>query len=72
MDNNELIKLRFKQSIELKQSLLNNAHVLITIENIVEKICQCFRDGKKLWLCGNGGSASDAQHIAAEFSGRYY
>ncbi|RYZ18593.1 MAG: SIS domain-containing protein, partial [Chitinophagaceae bacterium] len=39
---------------------------------IVESIVQALRNGNRIWFCGNGGSAADAQHLAAEFSGRFY
>jgi D-sedoheptulose 7-phosphate isomerase len=38
----------------------------------VNTIVAAFRNGKRIWFCGNGGSAADAQHLAAEFSGRFY
>lgn len=41
------------------------------IENICNSITNAFKNGRKVLLCGNGGSAADAQHIAAEFSGRF-
>ena len=50
--------------------LLDNL-ILDSIELIVKKSIEAFKDGKKMLLCGNGGSASDAQHIAAELSGRF-
>ena len=43
-----------------------------TIEQIVRICIEAFQNDKKMLLCGNGGSASDAQHIAAELSGRFY
>ena len=60
------------QSIEVKQSVLTNEVLLEEIENIVEAIVQAFRNGHRIYFCGNGGSAADAQHLAAEFSGRFY
>ena len=42
-----------------------------SIDDIAECIVKCFRQGNKLLLCGNGGSAADAQHIAAEFVNRF-
>jgi D-sedoheptulose 7-phosphate isomerase len=42
-----------------------------TITTTAERIAGCMRDGRKLMLCGNGGSAADCQHIAAEFTGRF-
>lgn len=68
----DLIKSRIRQSAELKASLLDNAGILNTVEQISLKITDCYRHkGKVLW-CGNGGSAADSQHLAAELSGRFY
>lgn len=68
----EQIKTKLRDSINLKTSLLGDQELLDTIEKITREIIQCYRhDGKVLW-CGNGGSAADAQHLAAELSGRYY
>ncbi len=61
-----------EESIATKQNMLQNEGLLVTIEKVVDVITAAFKDGKKLYLCGNGGSAADAQHIAAEFSGRFY
>ncbi|HEY9025157.1 MAG TPA: D-sedoheptulose 7-phosphate isomerase [Burkholderiaceae bacterium] len=41
------------------------------IATIAERLAQCLRDGSKILLCGNGGSAADCQHLAAEFTGRF-
>lgn len=43
----------------------------VSIDFIASKICECFEDGNKLVLFGNGGSATDADHIAAEFVGKF-
>ena len=51
---------------------LNDEILQENIENIVVKSVEAFRNDKKMLFCGNGGSASDAQHIAAELSGRFY
>jgi len=60
------------QSIEVKQGVLTNQALLEEIENIVDAIVQAFKNGHRIYFCGNGGSAADAQHLAAEFSGRFY
>ena len=52
--------------------MLQQEDIISTIEKVVEIITTSFKNGRKLYLCGNGGSAADAQHIAAEFSGRFY
>ncbi|HEY8977660.1 MAG TPA: D-sedoheptulose 7-phosphate isomerase [Burkholderiaceae bacterium] len=41
------------------------------IATVAERLAQCLRDGGKILLCGNGGSAADCQHLAAEFTGRF-
>ena len=53
------------------QKVINDKGLNAEIEIVTTKIIQAFKDGNKLLLCGNGGSASDAQHIAAELSGRF-
>lgn len=59
-------------SIDTKQQVLQDPAILKTIEDCVNVITQAFNAGKRVWFCGNGGSAADAQHLAAEFSGRFY
>ena len=59
-------------SVENYQKVLNDEILKENIENIVMKSVEAFRNDKKMLFCGNGGSASDAQHIAAELSGRFY
>ena len=60
-----------QESIRVKQAALENQELLQGTEEAVEKIIKCFRNNGKVLLCGNGGSAADAQHIAAELSGRF-
>lgn len=64
-----VISQRIEASIAVKQQLLK--HTGICAE-VAERIIRAIRSGKKLLLFGNGGSAADAQHIAAELVGRYY
>lgn len=59
-------------SIETKQQVLQNAELLATVEKVIEIITIAFKKGNRVYFCGNGGSAADAQHLAAEFSGRFY
>ena len=70
MKNN--IKQIIADSIEVKQSLLANEQLLATINDVVHTVTLAFENGFKVQFCGNGGSAADAQHLAAEFSGRFY
>jgi len=66
------IKQAIQNSIQLKQNILKNHELLSTISKVSQEIIQAFKNDKKVLLCGNGGSAADAQHIAAELSGRFY
>lgn len=66
------IKNLVDASISVKQQVLADENLLKTIEEITQVITQAFRNGNKVLFCGNGGSAADAQHLAAEFSGRFY
>jgi len=59
-------------SIEVKQKLLSDPSTSEKIAAIVSQTVEALRNGNRLWFCGNGDSASDAQHLAAEFSGRFY
>lgn len=67
-----LITDRIRTSIEVKQRIMEDALLLQGIVEAVERITTAFRHGNKVYFCGNGGSAADAQHLAAEFSGRFY
>lgn len=66
------IKEIVRLSIQTKQDLLQYDDVIENIGHAVEAIVQAYRSGRRLYICGNGGSAADAQHIAAEFTGRFY
>jgi len=66
------IKKIIKSSIDTKQSVLQNEGLLKTIAATIDVIVNAFRNGNRVYFCGNGGSAADAQHLAAEFSGRFY
>ena len=61
-----------QSSIDVKQQILKDGALLQKIDNISDLITKAFKDGKRVYFCGNGGSAADAQHLAAEFSGRFY
>ncbi len=66
------IKQLINNSIEVKQQLLADEKLMSVIEESISLITLAFRNGNKVLFCGNGGSAADAQHLAAEFSGRFY
>lgn len=61
-----------QQSISVKQKMLSDARILGAIGDISMTCAQALCDGNKIFFCGNGGSAADAQHLAAELSGRFY
>ena len=69
---NEQIKNLIQASIDVKVEVLSNTELQQTLATCVEKIATAFKNGNKVLFCGNGGSAADAQHLAAEFSGRFY
>jgi D-sedoheptulose 7-phosphate isomerase len=71
-DMQQQIKDILQHSIDVKTQVLNSPALLQTIADVVEKITTAFKNGNKVLFCGNGGSAADAQHLAAEFSGRFY
>lgn len=66
------IKDIISASIAVKQQLLENEKIISTLTDCVTTIVDAFTKGNKVLFCGNGGSAADAQHLAAEFSGRFY
>lgn len=59
-------------SVSVKNQILNNDTFLSNIQKAANAISSAFQNGHRLYLCGNGGSAADAQHLAAEFTGRFY
>lgn len=68
----EQIKQIIAASIDVKQQLLNDANIQQKLVDVIDIISAAFKNGNKVLFCGNGGSAADAQHLAAEFSGRFY
>ena len=66
------IKESIEQSIGVKQAVLSDARLMDTIAEAAKMIEKSLRNGGKIHFCGNGGSAADAQHLAAELSGRFY
>lgn len=61
-----------KESISVKQKILEDSVMIRQIESVTQVIINVFKNKGKVFFCGNGGSAADAQHLAAEFSGRFY
>ena len=68
----EQIKNIIQASIDTKQNVLENDALLQTVSTVAHLIVTAFKNGNRVYFCGNGGSAADAQHLAAEFSGRFY
>ncbi len=66
------IQKRLSEGIEVKTAMLADPFFLKKIGAAAELLIACFQSGGKVLFCGNGGSASDAQHLAAELSGRFY
>ena len=66
------IKKAVAESIATKQALLADEQLLGKVDQAVSSCVECLRNGGKILFCGNGGSAADAQHLAAELSGRFY
>lgn len=65
----QLLTASLREHLETLQSLIANS--LPEIQRAGEMLCNTLSSGKKILICGNGGSAADAQHIAAELVGRY-
>jgi D-sedoheptulose 7-phosphate isomerase len=61
-----------KSSIEVKELILNDSELLSKVKKAAELITETYKQGGRVYFCGNGGSAADAQHLAAELSGRFY
>jgi D-sedoheptulose 7-phosphate isomerase len=61
-----------KASIQVKQQLLEDETLVNQIQTVTDVITKAFQNGNAVYFAGNGGSAADAQHLAAEFSGRFY
>src|SRR4051812_3820166 len=68
----EQIRSIMQASIDVKHKILENPDLVAKIELVTTVIAAAFASGHKVLFCGNGGSAADAQHLAAEFSGRFY
>ena len=64
------IKQIFKDSINLKHQILGNNIILNQIDEIIDILSNTLKSERRIYLAGNGGSAADAQHLAAEFTGR--
>lgn len=72
MKKNLLIKQAINNTISVKNNILKDNEILDLIDTISFKMTKALKEGNKVLFCGNGGSAADAQHLAAELSGKYY
>ena len=72
MDNQRLIEVRIQEHLQSISLLQTDKYILKLLSQISNVIINCIRNGGKVYFCGNGGSAADAQHLAAELSGRFY
>lgn len=68
----EKINSIIEASIKVKEQVLESPVLLNTITQVVGVLVSAFQKGNRIYFCGNGGSAADAQHLAAELSGRFY
>jgi len=66
------IKKAIKQSISVKEQILSDPLLIQSISEVAKVCTEALCEGNKIMFCGNGGSAADAQHLAAELSGRFY
>lgn len=66
------IKKRIIESIDLKHKIADNTELIQSIINVTNSLIKTYQNNGAVYFCGNGGSAADAQHLAAELSGRFY
>src|SRR5271154_4923821 len=67
----DLLRDRIQSGIDIKKKLLLDAKFQDAVANVAMRIVESIRAGGKVLFFGNGGSAADAQHLTAEFTGRY-
>ena len=72
MDNKGIINNRISEHLLVMQELQKDGSLLEILSKAAAKIIDSFQGGNSVYFCGNGGSAADAQHLAAEFSGKFY
>lgn len=66
----KIIRQRFEEHLEVANTVMQS-NILQQIERIAAKVKEALANGNKVLFCGNGGSAADSQHLAAEFVGRF-
>lgn len=69
--HNKIIDI-INNSVNVKNQIVKDNEIILLIQEISELIINCYKNNSKVLFCGNGGSAADAQHLAAELSGRFY
>ncbi|MBQ3742487.1 MAG: D-sedoheptulose 7-phosphate isomerase [Bacteroidales bacterium] len=72
MDSTAMIDARLGAHLDTMARVRQDADLIAAIAKGIDLMTACFRNGGRVYFCGNGGSAADAQHLAAEFSGRFY
>jgi D-sedoheptulose 7-phosphate isomerase len=68
----ETIKDRIKASMSVKQLIFEDQSLIAQVDDLIILLRDALKLGSQVLICGNGGSAADALHLAAEFSGRFY
>lgn len=68
----DFFRKKIQDSVDLKLKLIQNELLITQVSDLTQDIITCYKNGGKVLWCGNGGSAADAQHLAAELSGRFY
>ncbi|MEA1898829.1 MAG: SIS domain-containing protein, partial [Bacteroidota bacterium] len=66
------IQQQIQERIQLFKKMLEDDHLIAQVEEVVNTLVSALKNGNKLMIAGNGGSAADAQHMAGEFVGRFY
>ena len=69
---NDKIRQIIRESVDVKNKVIHDTAILETIDDVATGMVTALKNGNRIYFCGNGGSAADAQHLAAEFSGRFY
>ena len=72
MDGISVIDARLQAHLETLSRIQQDDNLKAVLDKAIDAIVTCFQRGGRVYFCGNGGSAADAQHLAAEFSGRFY
>ncbi len=62
---------KFEESINCKKKVIEDEKIIECVERICDELINCYKNNHKVYIMGNGGSAADAQHFAAELVGRY-